>query len=438
MYVGLGPGYRVEGRDAPLRRRMSSCLGAYYLYDLAKTWILRVTGLWSRPNVVITGAGGTWYGSAHRRKGDLMDVPNLSAEAGGASFVAPPGVRVQFAHHRIRLPGGHRVGVSVGGRGVPLVFFHGIGLNRHVYLRLVNRLPQLGFLVAAIDAPGHGDTHAPARGHDTFEERVAITEQVLDSLGILRAVLVGHSMGGRTAAELAARRPERALAVILIDPALGEAFDASLSRISSPTKMGLGLAAGAVDLFRDRVGLRGNDHLWHTRTFVGILARTAIRPGPFLAAARAIAASERCNRAMGILAEHSTPVVIVHGEKDMLVSLESAVSAARLCGGTLVTLPDAYHSWVLSTPWTFSAIVRQLLSEHRLGIELDHALARKVTRSTPDRSYAPDAPVLSMAAPVRVLGRAEPTSTHLYHQFKIWDSSSLPKRVESRQSLPPR
>jgi pimeloyl-ACP methyl ester carboxylesterase len=361
-----------------------------------------------------------------------MNASKFPAGSADASSGVPQGTRVEFAHHRIRLDDGHRVGVSVGGRGVPLVFFHGIGLNRHVYLRLVNRLPQLGFLVVALDAPGHGESHAPARGHDTFEQRVAITEQVLDSLGIRRAVLVGHSMGGRTAAELAARRPERALAVILIDPALGEAFDASRSRISSPTKMGLALSAGAVDLFRDRVGLRGSDHLWHTRTFVGILARTAVRPGPFLAAARAIAASERCNRAMGILAEHSTPVVIVHGEKDMLVTLESAVNAACLCGGTLVTLPGAYHSWVLSTPWTFSAIVRQLLSEHRLGIELDRAVTREATCSTPGPSYASDAPVLSMAAPVRVLGPAEPTSARLYHQFKIWDSDSLPERFQSR------
>ena len=343
----------------------------------------------------------------------------------------PSGACVEFAHHRIRLDDGHGVGMSIGGRGVPLVFFHGIGLNRHVYLRLVNRLPQLGFLVVALDAPGHGESHTLARDDDTFEHRVAITERVLDALGIRNAVLVGHSMGGRTAAELAARRPVRALATILIDPALGEAFDTSRARVASPIKIGASLCAGVLDLFRDRVGLRRSDHLWHTRTFGQILARTAVRPGPFMAAARAIALSERSNRAMGILAEHKTPVVIVHGEKDMIVPLESAVGAARLCGGLLVTLPDAYHSWVLSTPWTFSAIVRQLLSEHRMGTGLDRALARAATRPTPGPWYERDAPVLSMAPPLRVLGRAEPANRRLYHQFKIWEPGSVPRQCET-------
>jgi pimeloyl-ACP methyl ester carboxylesterase len=188
-----------------------------------------------------------------------------SMESGATAHV-PSGARIEFAHHLIELDDGRQVGVSVGGHGVPLVFFHGIGMNRHVYLKLLSRLPQLGFLVIAIDAPGHGESFAPKAGENTFAHRIGFTERILDGLGIERAVLVGHSMGGRTAAELAARRPERALAVILIDPAIGAAFDASRRRIASPRRTGAALAAAVGDTMTDRVGLRRLDHVRHLRT----------------------------------------------------------------------------------------------------------------------------------------------------------------------------
>lgn len=62
--------------------------------------------------------------------------------------------RVRLSHHVIRLDDGHQVGVSVGGRGVPLVFLHGLGLSRRAYLRLLSRVAALGFLVVAVDTQG--------------------------------------------------------------------------------------------------------------------------------------------------------------------------------------------------------------------------------------------------------------------------------------------
>lgn len=354
-----------------------------------------------------------------------MNERTPTAEVAAGPRRVPPGWRVRFAHHRITLDDGHRIGVSVGGRGVPLVFFHGIGMNRRAYLRLLNRLPQLGFLVVAIDAPGHGDSLAPPRGQDTFGRRVAITERVLDALGIERAVLVGHSMGGRTAAELAARRPERTLAVVLIDPALGDEFDEDRSRVRSPLKLGAGLAAGVADLARDRVGLKTFDYVYHVQNVGSVMMRTLLRPGDFMAAAKAIASADLSAIALRRIAHNRTPVAIVHGEKDMLVSLQSAAGAAHLSGAALVTLPRAFHSWVLTTPWTFSAIMAQLLAERRLGPDLYKALARcAATTPTPEKPgtlYRRGSPALSMAPPLSVIGAAEPRQQHRFHEFRIWE-----------------
>jgi pimeloyl-ACP methyl ester carboxylesterase len=333
----------------------------------------------------------------------------------------PPGSRIKFAHHLIELNDGRRVGVSVGGRGVPLIFFHGIGMNRQVYIKLLSRLPQLGFLVVAIDAPGHGETFAPRFGEHTFAHRIAVTEQILEGLGIERAVLVGHSMGGRTAAELAARHPERALAVVLIDPAIGAAFDASRARIASPVRTGAALAAAVGDTVVDRVGLRRLDHVRYMRTLSKLFFNTAAHPGTFASAASAVARADDSAIAMKALQSAESRVVIFHGEQDKIVSLASAVDAAALSGALLVTLPKAYHSWVLTTPWTFTEILGQLIAENRLGPDLRSALGRGEGLETDDgRMYGPDAMVRDLTPEIRVLGRAHPPRRRMYHRYRIW------------------
>jgi pimeloyl-ACP methyl ester carboxylesterase len=353
-------------------------------------------------------------------------MTEIAPQEPGRATQVPPGARVLFAHHLIELGDGRRVGVSVGGCGVPLVFFHGIGMNRHVYLKLLSRLPQLGFLVVAIDAPGHGETFVPKVGEHTFAHRIEITEKILEGLGIERAVLVGHSMGGRTAAELAARHPERALAVVLIDPAIGAIFDASRVRIASPLRTGAALAAAVGDTIVDRVGLRRLDHVRYMRTLSKLFFNTAAHPATFASAAAAIARADQSATALTALRAAGSRVVIVHGEQDKIVPLESAVEAAVLSGALLVTLPKAYHSWVLTTPWTFAEMLGRLIAENCLGPDLRRAVSQPAQQSGPyqgpNNLYRHDALVHDLTPPVRVLGAAYPSRRRLYHRYRIWDS----------------
>src|ERR1700758_2177320 len=133
--------------------------------------------------------------------------------------------RIRLTHHLLELDDGHEVGVSVGGQGVPLVFLHGLGLNRRAYLRMLSRAAGLGFLVIAIDAAGHGDTHNLPRNAGDLADRVDLTLRTLDALGIQQAVFAGHSMGGRMVIQLAAAAPDRVLAAVLFDAAAGAALD---------------------------------------------------------------------------------------------------------------------------------------------------------------------------------------------------------------------
>lgn len=343
---------------------------------------------------------------------------------------APTGQRVQFAHHQIKVHGA-RVGVSVGGAGVPLVFFHGIGMNRHAYMRLLNRLPQLGFMVIAIDAPGHGDTVAPRRWERSFDHHIGTASEILNELGVRRAVLVGHSMGGRTVAGLAAREPHRALAAVLIDPALGSTFDAAARRAKSPVQTLSGLTAGLADFFFDRVGLRHLDHVRHTSLVGRTALRALFRPDLFFTTARSIVLSPPSVGALSALASAGVPVVVVHGERDMIVPFASAVETALASNATLVSLPRAYHSWVLSTPWTFAEIMRRLLSEGLLGDQLPAALAaQKAGSCNTAVFYTASAPALGLAPPIRVLGDAAPAGRRLFHDFTVWEADAVARHAQ--------
>jgi pimeloyl-ACP methyl ester carboxylesterase len=330
-----------------------------------------------------------------------------------------------LAHHDFTLADGRHVGTSVGGVGVPLVFFHGIGMNRRIYLRLLSRLPQLGFTVIAIDAPGHGDTYGPAVGERSFAARIAATHDILDALGIERALLVGHSMGGRTAVELAASRPERALGVVLIDPALGPAFDASRDRLSSPRDLMAGLLSGVFDTAIDRVGLKRLDVVRHFRMFGGRMLNTAVRPGLFLSAAAAIARANDSTIALRLLKEYEVPTAVVHGERDMVVPLDSAIDAALLSGARLVTLPQGYHSWVLPSPWTFVQILENLIGRGDLGATLRDQCAEVRRTGAVATGYTshlmPGAAIRDLTPSVRVIGYARPRSGSRYHAYRIWD-----------------
>jgi pyruvate dehydrogenase E2 component (dihydrolipoyllysine-residue acetyltransferase) len=69
--------------------------------------------------------------------------------------------------------------------------------------------------VYALDLPGHGGSSKHV-GSGTFEEFAAILELFMDAVGLSKAHLVGHSMGGAVALEFALTHPERCLSLVLI------------------------------------------------------------------------------------------------------------------------------------------------------------------------------------------------------------------------------
>lgn len=103
------------------------------------------------------------------------------------------------------------------GAGPDILLMHGALATRHDWLAgPFAALTRLG-RVTAIDRPGHGGSRRPRFEGDPRAQARQIVEG-LDALGIERAVVVGHSMGGLVALAMAELFPDRVTELVLLAP----------------------------------------------------------------------------------------------------------------------------------------------------------------------------------------------------------------------------
>jgi len=118
---------------------------------------------------------------------------------------------------------GQQIHIATGGRAFDnkktcLFFIHGSGQNHLTWVLQTRYFAYRGYGVLAPDFPGHG-----LSGGTPFDSIEAMADWVislLDSLGVQRACLVGHSQGCLVALDTAARYPERVSHIGLIAGAL--------------------------------------------------------------------------------------------------------------------------------------------------------------------------------------------------------------------------
>ena len=104
------------------------------------------------------------------------------------------------------------------------ILIHGFGGDLNTWMFNHEALAS-GHSVYALDLPGHGSSSKQV-GDGTMEGFAKVVEGFLDILGLTKAHLAGHSMGGAVAAIFAQRHPERCLSLTLIASAgLGPEID---------------------------------------------------------------------------------------------------------------------------------------------------------------------------------------------------------------------
>lgn len=104
-----------------------------------------------------------------------------------------------------------------GSGGLPVVFVHSLAGNSTHWAAQLAHLRRDRRAVA-LDLRGHGRSEPPKNGDYTIAAMAGDIAAVVDTLGIGRFVLVGHSMGGGVALAYAGAHPDRVAGLVLVDP----------------------------------------------------------------------------------------------------------------------------------------------------------------------------------------------------------------------------
>jgi pimeloyl-ACP methyl ester carboxylesterase len=112
---------------------------------------------------------------------------------------------------------GIRINVRDRGQGEPsLVFLHYWGGSSRTWDEVIAELAAEHRSIA-LDHRGWGDSDAPAQGY-SLSDLANDAQAVITAMDLRRYVVVGHSMGGKTAQLLASRRPAGLVGLVLVAP----------------------------------------------------------------------------------------------------------------------------------------------------------------------------------------------------------------------------
>jgi len=246
-----------------------------------------------------------------------------------------------------------------------VIMLHGLGASLHTWESLAAGLSTTGRVVR-YDLPGAGLTGVDPTGDYADERGMEVLLALMDGLGLARASLLGHSMGGRLAWRFAAHHGDRIDKLVLIAPdgfaspgfAYGKPPEVpatmQLMKYVLPRpllRMGLAPAYADSAALTDALVARYHDLLLVPGVRGAMIARMeqSVLQDP-----------------VPILATIEAPTLLVWGDADAMIPIANAADyVAALPSATLVTLPGVGHIPQEEAPAKVLAVVGDFLGMGR-------------------------------------------------------------------------
>lgn len=236
-----------------------------------------------------------------------------------------------------------------------LILVHGAGGNHTHWPAELRRLP--GFNVYGLDLPGHG--RSPGIAYTNLSAYAEALCLFVETLGLDRVILIGHSMGGAIALLAAARQPGwlQRLAVI-----------ASGARL--PVEAGLleALARAQADPSSYAAAVERISQLAYGPTANSTLLRQGRRILEQLSPALLYADYLACSQydASGLVARIRAPTLVLAGGADQLTPPELGRELCRaIPNAQLMEVPNAGHMLVLERPHHTAQLIAGWLNSDR-------------------------------------------------------------------------
>jgi len=266
---------------------------------------------------------------------------------------------------------GHRVIYRVAGSGPPVVLVHGM-VNSSRHWEAVARQLADSYTVIAPDLIGHGDSATP-RGDYSLGAHAAVIRDLLASLEIDRATLVGHSLGGGVAMIFFYHFPQRTERLVLVSSGgLGREVSPLLRTAALPGASALLSVAAHPRVLQslsdagERMQRRGSSKGVYLKAIARAL-RPLEQPGAreaFLQTLRSVIdwRGQRVSALDRVYLLEAMPTLIVWGERDNTIPLVQGREVHRAVRGSrFETLPRAAHFPHLEDPDGLAAVVRDFI-----------------------------------------------------------------------------
>lgn len=267
---------------------------------------------------------------------------------------------------------------DLGQGGPPLVLLHGLGAMVESWLFNVHSLSRHQ-RVLALDLPGFGRSDKPNVPY-TLDYFAGFLADFLDALDVRRAVLVGNSLGGAVALQLALRAPAHLSGLVLVDSlGLGQKVSVYLRLLTLPF-IGVRLARPSRSAIVRMLNMTVYDRSLVTRDVVDLWYEMVRLPGAqdaFLATCRSLfdfrgvrpAVFQPIVRRLESLA---MPTLLVWGWDDALLPVSQAQQAlAHLPNGQLHLFAECGHVPQIERAPAFNELV--LVFAARLAEKASHS-----------------------------------------------------------------
>jgi pimeloyl-ACP methyl ester carboxylesterase len=259
---------------------------------------------------------------------------------------------------------GHRVSYRRAGEGTAIVLLHGITGSSRTWEDVIPRLAERHTVIAP-DLLGHGESAKP-RGDYSLGAYASGVRDLLIALGIEKATVVGHSLGGGVAMQFSYQFPDRVDRLVLVSSGgLGEEVHLLLRAATLPAAeyvlpllcaQPLRDAGAGVARLLGRAGLRPGSDLEEMARGFASLGDLEARQA-FVHTVRAIMdiGGQRVSARDRLYLAASVPTLLIWGEHDRMIPVAHGRAAHEaMPGSRCIVYERAGHFPHRDHPWRFA------------------------------------------------------------------------------------
>lgn len=246
------------------------------------------------------------------------------------------------------------------GSGDAVVLIPGLGFWRWQWFKQVPFFSQY-FRTVTLDNRCVGDSDQPDVPF-TLADMAADTAHVIRSLNLAPAHVVGYSMGGSIALELALAEPELVRSLVLVSSTLGGPEQVS----ADPDVLARLVPEPALDHqanMRRSLPVVAGPGYWeqHPEEMEQVIAMRLSKPTPYAAFAQQLAAARGWPGLGDRAGRVQASVLVVHGDADQLVPVANGRKLAAQLSGQLAVIPGTGHLPFIEAAPMFNRLVTQFL-----------------------------------------------------------------------------